>query len=152
MDAREYGPEDLESCLEIFDTNVPEFFTPDEREEYTSFLRALPGPYLVLMNEGREIVGCGGYALREGTGVADLCWGMVRRDLHGLGHGRDLTRLRIERVLDDNTVREIALNTSQHTAGFYEGLGFRTTEVRKDGYAPGLDRYELRLDVRGPEG
>ena len=147
MNVRKYTLDDFESCLEVFDTNVPEFFRTEERNEFSSFLRALPGPYLVLLDETERVVGCGGYAVPEGTASADLCWGMVRRELHGRGYGRVLTQLLMERVLGDPTVREIALNTSQHTAGFYEGLGFSTTEIEKDGYGPGLDRCEMRLAV-----
>ncbi len=56
-----------------------------------------------------------------------------------------MTRLRIERALQDPAVSLIALNTSQHTAGFYESLGFHKIEVIRDGYGPGLDRCEMRL-------
>ena len=150
MNTQEYTPDDFESCLAVFDTNVPEFFRTEEREEYSSFLRALPGPYLVLLDEAGRVVACGGYAVPEGSASADLCWGMVRRELQGRGYGRVLTQLRIERVLHDPTVLEISLNTSQHTAGFYEGLGFSTTEVEEDGYGPGLDRCEMRLIAARP--
>ena len=148
MRAREYEPDDFEMCMELFETNVPEFFTPAERVEFASFLRALPGPYLVLLDDTGRAVGCGGYAVSEAEGSADLCWGMIRRDLHGRGHGRTLTRLRVDRARRHPGVREIALNTSQHTVLFYEGLGFRTTRVEKDGYGPGLDRHDMVLELR----
>lgn len=147
--ARPYLPGDLGACLGVFDSNVPRFFTPEERKEFVSFLRALPGPYFVLRMEDREIVACGGHALRPEAGVGDLCWGMVRRDLQGRGLGAALLRLRIGALRADPGVRRIELNTSQHTVGFYEGLGFLVVDVEADGYAPGLDRCEMRLDLTG---
>ena len=147
MRAREYEPADFGTCMELFETNVPDFFTTDERAQFASFLRALPGPYLVLLDDAGRAVGCGGYAVAEGGGSIDLCWGMIRRDLHGKGYGRTLTRLRVDRARQHPGVREIALNTSQHTVAFYEGLGFRTTRVEKDGYGPGLDRYDMVLEL-----
>lgn len=131
--------------MEVFDTNVPDFFLAEERQEYASFLEALPGPYFVLVDDSLGVIGCGGYALKPSTGTADLCWGMVRKELHGRGVGRMLTRLRLNGLAKEPEVREIALNTSQHTEAFYKGLGFRTIEIQADGYGPGLDRCEMRL-------
>lgn len=142
-----YRPADLGACLAVFDSNVPRYFDPRERPVFTEFLGALPGPYLVLRLEEGEVVACGGYAVREEAEAGDLCWGMVRRDLHGLGLGRALLNLRIDALREDSRVGHVELNTSQHTVAFYEGLGFRTVGVEPDGYAPGLDRCEMRLDL-----
>ena len=141
---RDYAPADLEACLSVFDSNVPEYFVDAERPEFRDFLGALPGPYLVVELDGR-VVACGGHAIGKEEGVADLCWGMVRHDLHGSGLGRRLTDARIERAAREPGVNTAALNTSQHTEGFYLRFGFRTVEVVPDGYAEGLHRYEMRL-------
>ena len=141
----DYAPDDRDACLEVFQTNLPVFFTPEELGLYTSFLNALPGPYLVVRDSNHGVVACGGYALRESGAIADMCWGMVRQDLHGLGIGKALTLARVERIRGDGSVREITLNTSQHTVGFYKRLGFEVVEVLPDGYAPGLDRCDMRL-------
>lgn len=147
---RDYRPEDLQGCLAVFDTNVPAYFRPHEREEFEAFLQALPGPYLVLENEAGQVVGCGGYAVVAEDGRADLCWGMIRADQQRGGLGRRLTEARLRSAAADPAVRTVAINTSQHTVGFYERLGFRTVEVVPDGYAPGLDRCEMRWDVEIP--
>lgn len=126
---RDYHPTDLPACLAVFDSNVPEYFTAPEREEFRAFLGDLPGPYLVLEEAGVGIVACGGYAFVPEEGRADLCWGTVRQDLHRGGLGRRLTEARIERAVADPGVRVVALNTNQLTTGFYEALGFRTIEV-----------------------
>lgn len=39
----------------------------------------------------------------------------------------------------------VELDTSQHTRGFYERVGFRVERVVPDGYAPGLDRCDMCL-------
>jgi ribosomal protein S18 acetylase RimI-like enzyme len=150
MLVRDYTPADREACLDLFDSNVPRFFVPAERAEYAAFLDALPGPYIVLVEEDGRIVGCGGHAVTPGTGVADLCWGMVEQTLHGTGLGRRLTLERLARVRADPAARAVALSTSQHTTGFYERLGFIITRVVKDGFAPGLDQCDMRLDLSAP--
>lgn len=144
-DFREMTTEDLEGCLQVFDSNVPRFFTAPERDEFHEFLLALPGPYYVLERES-GLLACGGYAVTLETGVADLCWGMVRSDLHGRGLGRALTEMRIRRALEDPATKRMELNTSQHTAGFYEKLGFRTVRMTPDGYGPGLDRHDMVME------
>lgn len=146
---RAYRHADLVACLAVFETNVPGFFREHEREEYMRFLEALPGPYLVLENDQGEIVAAGGYAVVEEEERADLCWGMVRADLQGRGLGRVLTERRISEAVADPMVKSLAINTSQHTRGFYERFGFRLLEVVPDGYAPGLDRCEMRWDRAG---
>jgi GNAT superfamily N-acetyltransferase len=145
---RDYVAGDLPACLSVFDTNVPRYFRIEERSGYASFLEHLPGPYYLLVDTSGSVVGCGGYAISAGSDVADLCWGMVRRDRHGTGAGRILTELRIERIRGEGRAKAVALRTSQHTAGFYQHLGFRTTGVERDGYGPGLDRVDMRLELR----
>lgn len=144
---RPYRDDDREACLRVFESNVPRFFRPHEREEFEVFLEAPPGPYYVLVEPGGTVAGCGGYAVDENSAVADPCWGMVDRTRHGHGLGRVLTERRIEAIRDDGRARSIALHTSQHTARFYERMGFRTTRVRLHGYAPGLDRHDMVMEL-----
>jgi len=149
VDIRPYTPADLDACLAVFDTNVPRYFIPKERDAFRAFLEELPGPYIVLLDGDGTVVACGGHAMNDDEpGRADLCWGMVRQEKHRKGLGRRLIHARIDAAKRDASVRSIALNTSQHTTGFYERFGFRITEVERDGYGPGLDRCEMRLDVR----
>jgi len=152
MPVRDYTPADRDGCLAVFDSNVPRYFTPPEREEFAAFLEALPGPYLVVEDDAGAVVGCGGYAMGRGAADAHLCWGMVARERHGTGLGRLLLDARLERVhadAADGSIEAIALHTSQHTRGFYERRGFRLERVTPDGYAPGLDRCDMRLVLAG---
>ena len=154
MRVRDYTTADRSACLVVFDSNVPEFFVLPEREEFADFLNALPGPYLIVEDEAGVVCGCGGYAIDAETNTADMCWGMVLRDRHGTGLGRLLLDARLERVHSDpaaEAVEAVALHTSQHTRGFYERRGFGVERVVPDGYAPGLDRCDMRLILRPPE-
>lgn len=144
---RDFEGGDRAACMAIFESNVPDFFHATERDEFSGFLDDLPGPYLVL-GDGEQIVACGGYAVGDGGAIADLCWGMVRRDLHGRGYGKHLTLLRVGLALEQPGVNAVLLNTSQHTRGFYEGVGFRLVSCAPDGYGPGLDRCDMRLEAR----
>lgn len=145
MRVRAYTPADRDACLAVFDGNVPAFFVTQERAAFADFLDALPGPYLVVEDGDGAIVGCGGWAVVPETRTADLCWGMVARGRHGTGLGRLLLDARMDGIRADAGADAVALNTSQHTRGFYERRGFVTERVVPDGFAPGLDRCDMRL-------
>ncbi len=147
MKLRDYTPKDQVACIAVFDTNVGEFFVDWERQEFAEFLHELPGPYLVLETESGEVVGCGGYALREDGTTVDLCWGMISRTRHGEGLGRLLTEERLRRIEKEPAVLSVLLGTSQHTAGFYERLGFAVEAHIPDGYGPGIDRCDMRFRI-----
>ena len=147
--SRPYAPVDLAACLALFDSNVPTYFAPSERAEFEAFLRGLDqasGPYLVLTCHG-QIVACGG-VLADDQQTASFAWGMVDRALHRQGLGRQRARLRLAQARRMPGITRLRLSTSQHSAGFYEAMGFATTSVTPDGLAPGVDRHDMvmRLD------
>lgn len=41
----------------------------------------------------------------------------------------------------------IELDTSQHTQAFYARFGFTVERVVVNGYGPGLDRWDMALDL-----
>jgi ribosomal protein S18 acetylase RimI-like enzyme len=146
MRVREYSPADLEACLAVFDTNVPRYFAPFEKQQFAGDIPSIDC-YYVIEDDGGRIVGCGGYAVRPEASTADLCWGMIDQTLHGTGLGRLLLVERLERIRSRGDVDAVALNTSQHTTGFFERHGFVILKIIPDGYAPGLDRCEMVLKL-----
>ena len=142
MDVRRYSADDLAACLAVFDSNVPKFFDVSERAGFEEFLAGNRWPYIVLEHAG-EIVGCGGWAPEEDGALIAMTWGMVRRTLHGSGLGRFLLMYRVREAAKMPGAERVRLSTSQHTAGFFQKLGFKVAETRKDGFAPGIDRIEM---------
>ena len=146
---RPYEPCDLAACLALFDGNTPPFFAPEERAEFRAFLESLPAddrPYLVLTEAG-EVIACGGLIAEPGTSRASFTWGMVARAWHGQRLGTRLVQARLELARRMPGITELALSTSQHTRGFYEGLGFTTTSITPNGFGPGLDRCDMVLSL-----
>lgn len=143
---REYTPADRAGCLDVFDSNIPEFFSDEEREDFIDFLGRLPGRYGVVVDSTGRILGCGGVARsRTDPRRVDLTWGMIHKALHRNGIGRVLTRARLDWIEAMPDVDVVDLNTSHLTEGFYEKFGFRTVKRIMDGYRPGLDRCDMEL-------
>ncbi|MBN9481610.1 MAG: GNAT family N-acetyltransferase [Bordetella sp.] len=146
--ARPYRADDCEACLALFDGNTPRFFDASEREGFVAYLEetAFAHTYLVIERNGR-VVACGGHAVEPDRVSAALCWGMVDNGLHRQGVGRTLTEARIAAARATPGITRIILNTSQHTQGFYARFGFEPTRVTPDGYAPGIDRWDMELKL-----
>lgn len=145
--ARPYTFSDINDCLAIFDSNVPTFFAKKERTEFYEFLLGQSGfesSYLVLVLNG-AIISCGGLTIDANKRQASLSWGMVSSTMHRKGIGTYLFKARLEQARKLQNIDELVLSTSQHSAGFYERLGFRVTKIITNGFGPDLDRWEMKL-------
>ncbi len=147
MRIRDYDAADRAACLALFESNSPAYFDPSERADYEAFLDAIAFPYLVIEEEA-GLAACGGWARRSSDpGVVDLCWGMVRRDLHRSGLGARLLEARLAQIRATPGIRAVLLQTTQHTEGFFARYGFVTRQVTPDGFARGFHRHDMRLDL-----
>jgi len=143
---RDYSVGDRSACLAVFDSIVPKYFHQDERPEFEAFIDSFEGAYFVL-ETGGSIAGCGGYASGEAGGLADLCWGMIASIHHGKGLGEMLLLARLQAGATRTPVDGVCLATSQHTDSFFRRYDFSTRSRETDGFASGLDKVEMRLDL-----
>ncbi len=142
-DIREYRPHDESTCLSIFDSNRPKYFTASERDLFTAFLRRMDQPFFVTEIAG-QIRACGGFHVDD-YGVGILDWGMVHADCHRQGVGAILLKYRLERIRQTTHAWCVLIDTSQHTAPFFARFGFEAYRTIPDGYQPGLDKIFMRL-------
>lgn len=142
----EYHSVDFDACLAIFQSNCPDFFASSELADFEAFLLDLPGPYLML-KQGKHVIGCGGFAFNQSDKSADLCWGMIHKDFHKQGLGELLLTERLNRIRLNPDIKFIHLNTCQLTDSFFERSGFTTRHITRNGFAPGLHRYDMILTL-----
>jgi len=145
MKIRPYTPDDLEACLAVFDRNAPKYFAWSDRTEFSTFLGSPSGVYLAGAIEGRGVISCGGWYVKEAEQVAGLTWGMVDPSLHGKGLGRILLAERIRQIREDGRARQIRLRTTPSIQGFFERSGFIQKRIVADGLGPGFDLVEMEL-------
>jgi len=140
---REYFTSDYEGCVRVFRSNIPKYFCESEIDEFSSFLRSDEIQYLVVEQSG-AVVACGGSYVRNGVGR--LCWGMVEQSKHGSLIGTALLAKRLNTLFSRNvSVTEVGIDTSQHSAGFFERFGFKAQRRSIDGFSEGLDCVEMTL-------
>jgi ribosomal protein S18 acetylase RimI-like enzyme len=142
---RPYTPADRDACLAIFDSDCPRYVAPEERPLFEAYLAAPKGRYAVLAADDGTIVGCGGVMTERDGREAHLTWGLIHAGHHRHGLGRAMTLERLRWIAEMPGIERVVMDTSQHTAGFYERLGFRLTRIVENGYAPGLHRHEMEL-------
>src|SRR6185295_9302377 len=124
-----YSISDRESCLAVFDSNVPDgFFDASERAGFAAFRNGPQCPYFVMEHDG-AIVGCGGFFTDPERIEASLTWGMIRRDAQKPSLGRFLLLYRIREISKIGTVQKVRMSTSQRAAGFFEKQGLKTVQV-----------------------
>lgn len=144
---RKYSITDLGAVVDIFRSNIPKYFGPNEEAGLIEFLSEYHQDYYVLETDS-EIVAAGGIAQND-DGTVSLCWGMVRGDHIGTGLGKQLTEVRIAASRERFGDVPLVISTSQLTRGFYEKFGFRLTEHTPDGFGPGIDICKMRRDAVG---
>lgn len=140
---RAYGATEYDAVIAIFQSNTPQFFAPSELDDFTRFLRAPDSELLVATSTAGTVVGFGA-AYRRSDSEGGLAWGMVHRTWHRHGVGRALLEARIA-MLWAQSVTQIRVHTSQHSAGFFARCGFVTVAVEPDGFAPGIDQVTMLL-------
>ena len=147
MRFRPYMPADKPACVRLFASNIPKYFAPHEQAEFEAFLDEPECIYFVVEDDSGTVIGCGGYYLDERRRAGGLCWGLVGNQYHHQGVGRFLLLQRLSRLCAEGTVDSVFIDTSQHTAPFFEKAGFVTYRVLPDQYAPGLHSYEMILKL-----
>lgn len=147
MQIRAYQPSDHRACLVLFDSNTPLFFAPHERPEFAEFLATGTDPYFVVTDVQEQVIGCGGYYINRERASAGLTWGMVSRGLHRQGGGRFLLLARLQRICQEPDITRVFINTSQHSYGFFEKVGFAVESIIENGFAEGLHEYKMSLSL-----
>lgn len=141
---REYCPNDKEICLEIFESNLPQYFNFDEKLMFAEWLEKTDREEYYVLMINSEIVACGGLYYDDKKDEAGLAWGMVHQDFHKKGYGQMLTEYRLDKLSNKYPTAILRIETSQFTENFYKKMGFKTESIVKDGFGPGLDKYCMK--------
>ena len=146
MKLKSYQPKYQTRLIEIFQSNCPKYFDPNDESEFLDFLEKYTDQnYLVILNKNK-VIGCGGHYTKEDRhGIA---WVMFERNSIGyinLLKFVDKFFAEIEsRIVRENKGFDIYINTTQVMEKLFNRYGFITYQVIKDEFGKGLDEYKMK--------
>ena len=141
---RPYRDADRQACISIFDANCPEFFAPNERQEFEEFLEGISGDYEVCEVDG-EVLGAFGLFV-DSENMKRLNWILLDPQTQGIGVGSMI----MERVIQmgrTTQTKAVKIAASHKSAPFFARFGASTTSLTKNGWGPGMDRVDMELPL-----
>jgi len=148
-----YVSASLDGCLKLFDANCPEYFAPNERQDYINFLEASPDAYELCYVSGKLIAAFGVFP-EEGvinddscaTRAASLNWILIDPDMQGSGIGTELMSRALyrARILGAQTLKIAA---SHKSAPFFKKFGAEVIRETHDGWGPGMHRIDMVIEL-----
>ncbi len=112
MTIRKYNPSDKPQLIELLRLNTPEYFSPNEEDDLIEYLDKDSENYYVLEIDSK-ILGCGGFNLWDDGKVARISWDILHPQSQGKGLGTELTKFRIQKIKEIESVKTIVVRTSQ---------------------------------------
>lgn len=138
--------EDYPNLLQLLDLNTPDYFAPEEKEDYIEYLNDKLEKYFVFEENG-EIIGAAGLNFFPDEKSARISWDMVHPQHHGKGIGRKLTEHRITTIKELKAYEKIIVRTSQLAHKFYGKFGFSLVKYEEDFWAKGFHLYHMEMEI-----
>lgn len=145
---RPYTHADRQACLELFDENCPEFFAPNERDDYANFLDAEPEGYEACI-VGDRIAGAFGLIAGNARRM-HLNWILLDPKFQGLGIGSAIMG-RITTLAMAAGTHVVDIAASHKSASFFAKFGAAATATTRDGWGPGMHRVDMELRTGKPD-
>lgn len=135
-----YQPADRAACLALFDANAPAFFSPNERDDYLTFLEEPGAGYEVCRSAGRVV---GAFGVQPSPPDAcHLRWIMLAPDAQGRGIGSAIMARVAEKAGEQGRVL-VRIAASHKSAPFFARFGARIMTTTPDGWGPGMHRVDM---------
>lgn len=133
-----YSENDFQELIEVFESNIPQYFALEEKAEFITYLNQEIEEYFVVRTNGR-IIGAGGINYDSDHITARLSWDFMDGREQHKGAGTTLTQYRIKRLKQQDHIQKLIVRTSQFADTFYQKQGFQEIKQIPDYWAPGFD-------------
>lgn len=143
---RPYTNKDQEQLVELLRLNTPQFFHPEEEEDFIEYLQHHSQHYFVVENSSM-LIGSGGINYFNDEKLARISWDIIHPDFQGKGIGKKLTLYRIDQIKKNPEVSLVVVRTTQLVYKFYQKIGFELEKIEKDFWAEGFDLYQMKLEL-----
>ncbi len=142
MNIRCYKATDKENLVALLRLLTPAYFAPEEEADFIMYLDLHATDYFVV-EDGAELVACGGFNASKTIGEIKIAWDMVHPNYQGKGIGGRLLQYRIEKIQQIENINTIVVRTTQKADVFYAKHGFETKKIVVDYWAKGFDLYHM---------
>jgi GNAT superfamily N-acetyltransferase len=139
---RPYSESDKQACIDIFDANCPEYFAPNERQDYEEFLESAPQDYEVCEGDGRVLGAFGVFDHGENDKI--LNWILLDPNTQGRGVGSKIME-RVMRQVRTSGATTMRIAASHKSAPFFAKFGATIVSTTKDGWGPDMNRIDMLL-------
>ncbi|MGB0833450.1 MAG: GNAT family N-acetyltransferase [Psychrobium sp.] len=139
-----YTLEHQDACLTLFDENCPEFFAPNERDDYRGFLDQQYDGYCVCELESK-VVGAFGL-LQQDDGSHAINWILLSPTAQGIGLGKQIMA-QVVQTAQDKGVNEISIAASHLSAPFFAKFAAKVIKETPNGWGKGMHRVDMVLSV-----
>jgi N-acetylglutamate synthase-like GNAT family acetyltransferase len=141
---RPYCSVDNQACASLFDANCPEFFAPNEREEYQEFLETASDGYEVCEVDGQVLGAFGLFG--DGQEARTLNWILLDPQTQGMGVGSRIME-RVIQLAGTSEAKMVRIAASQKSAPFFAKFGATTASTTTDGWGPEMHRVDMVLPL-----
>ncbi|MCG7530001.1 GNAT family N-acetyltransferase [Psychrobium sp. MM17-31] len=140
-----YTPEHQDACLALFDENCPQFFAPNERDDYRGFLDQQYDGYCVCELESK-VVGAFGLLKQDDSSHA-LNWILLSPTAQGIGLGKQIMA-QVVQTARDQRISEISIAASHLSAPFFAKFAAKVIKETPNGWGGGMHRVDMILHVK----
>lgn len=140
---RAYQQQDFVQVINLFQRNVPQYFSAEEEKDLFHYLQHETEDYFVYENDG-QIWAAGGINYNSKENLAIISWDFVHPDQHRKGIGSKLMQHRFEVIAAHKKMDQIRVRTSQFSYPFYQKMGFSIEKIVKDFWAVGYDLVQMK--------
>lgn len=124
--------------------NTPDYFDPNEVQDFAEYLEQHASTYLTLIQD-QKVVGGIGYFVNKADQSGSITWIFFHPDYQGKGLGKQAVEYCHSILRKDNRVKKFVITTSQVAYQFFETFGYQTIRTEKDYWGDGLDLYEMEM-------
>ncbi len=139
-----YRQSDFKKLLYTFRLCVPEFFAPDEEQDYIDYLYSHAENYYTIRYD-ELIVGGAGYKVNKTDKVGSISWIFLHPDYFGKGLGKKAVFFLLKILNEIDVVKVLRTETSQHGYQFFGSFGFTIVKKKKEYWGRGLDLYRMEM-------
>ncbi|MCC3859904.1 GNAT family N-acetyltransferase [Pseudemcibacter aquimaris] len=144
MNITQYQSKDRDAVLSIFDKNCPDFFAPNERDDYLEFLDEYADGYRVCVHDDK-IVGAFGLYEKDNKD-SRLQWILLDPDAQGIGLGTMIMDDVLKQA-GEFGVKTIQIATSHVAFKFFEKHGATIVSEVENGWGPGMHQVHMEIRV-----